>query len=157
MDLCYGAKGIYYYVYTHNINCADNDQLGILNVDGTKRLIYGESKYDEIKSINTRLSTLGPTLMQLNWQDAFSRRKINSPTISKFSMLNGTSITNISTTEWYDTTHVEAGHFKDQSNVDYLYIVNRRTRSTDTRNITITFNNSINLEITEMYIQEIYG
>ena len=95
LGVCYGAKGISYYNFAHCNYVPNDDLLGILNPDGSKRMAYGESKFDEIKSINTRLNTLGPTLMQLNWRDAFSRHKLGQ-TFNKFSMLSGgSSITNI--------------------------------------------------------------
>lgn len=141
LGLVYGAKGINYFLYRSDYLPAYDDQYyGLVNMDGTpRRIIYGGTSYsgdkwETVKAINQKLSgALGTTLMNLTWQNAFSIYQ-GQPT--------GTYITSITTSDAANERYVELGFFNDVLNNDYFMLVNRRTKTTESRNISVTFNKS---------------
>jgi hypothetical protein len=155
LGLAYGAKGILYFVYQQQ-----DLGLGLVDTNGApRRMIYSGTAYEgdkwaSIKAINGQLALIGPTLVTLTWQDAISRHLLYG-SFSKFNLLGGASLTNITTSHFgvpdsADHTYVEVGSFKDPSNVDYLMAVNRRTDSTGSRDISLVFNNAASWALTEM-------
>jgi tetratricopeptide (TPR) repeat protein len=148
LSLTYGAKGIFYFLYWSCYFSNYNDQYyGLVNEDGSKRTIiypgtsYSGNKWETLKSINQNLATIGPTLINLTWQNAFSIHQ-GQPT--------GTFITSVTTTDAANERYVELGLFKDAANTDYFMLVNRRTLSSEGRNITVSLNNSGFKEILEV-------
>src|SRR3989339_143816 len=148
LSLAYGAKGIFYFLYWSCYFSSSNEQYyGLVNEDGSKRTIiypgtpYEGNKWETVKSINQNLNVLGPTLLNLIWQNAFSIHQ-GQPT--------GTFITSVTTTDAASERYVELGLFKDAANTDYFMLVNRRTPSSESRNITVSLNNSGFKEILEV-------
>jgi hypothetical protein len=151
LALAYGAKGIHYFHYwtvndgspDYPIGLIDPSTLDPIN-SGSQYSVYGENKWDGIKALNQRLSgSFGTTLMGLTWQNAFS--------IHQQPSLAGTFVTTVSTGDAQGEQYVELAFFKDASNKDYFMVVNRRTKSDENRNITVTFNNSATWEIADVY------
>jgi hypothetical protein len=139
LALAYGAKGVHYFHYwTVNdghpdfpIGLIDPATLDPIN-SSSPYSIYHENKWDGIKSLNQKLAgPLGTTLMTLTWQNAYSMHLQPS--------LAGTYFTSISTSDAANERYVELGLFKDAANRDYFMLVNRRTKSDESRNITAIF------------------
>jgi tetratricopeptide (TPR) repeat protein len=110
---------------------------------GTKEVKMGyQEKWDALREINAKLQQLGPTLMNLTWQNAFSIHK-GQP--------SGTFVTNVSTNFPSETYYVELGIFRNFStSTDYFMLVNRRTLSSESRSIAVTLNNTGFNEILEI-------
>ncbi|MBU2446820.1 MAG: right-handed parallel beta-helix repeat-containing protein, partial [Bacteroidetes bacterium] len=145
LGLAYGAKGIQYFLYW---SISADGCNGLVNTDGTpRRTIYAGTSYSgdkwtTVKAINQKLAgPLGATLVNLTWQNAFSIHQ-DQPT--------GTYVTSVTTSDAANERYVELGLFKDGLNNDYFMLVNRRTRSGESRNITMAFNNSTSWEISDL-------
>jgi hypothetical protein len=96
LGVCYGAKGIIYYMYTNNSDTMHSVyRTGLLSDYATSKPEYtdpyGQPKWQTVKSLNQTLSTIGSTLMTLTWQGAKSWN--NSATAGTWSNL----VTNIAT------------------------------------------------------------
>ncbi len=136
LALAYGAKGIDYFTYLSGSNF---DLVGLVE-PGTLRPINGSSSYavyhDEdkwngIKALNRKLAgPFGTTLMNLTWQKGFGIHLLNGGS-------TGTYLSTVTTQDPSDQRYVELGEFKDGSSRDYFLIVNRRTQSGESRNITM--------------------
>ncbi len=160
--VCYGAKGIQYFMFS--IPHYSNSQSGaygvtLLDNDDPNNPVprytdsYGNPKWATLQTLNNKLNTIGNTLISLTWQNGFSIH-LGQPT--------GTIISNIQSSQngiADGTTYAELGLFKEtdqinNNNLDFFYIVNRRTLSSDQRDIAITINKSSstfnNWEITEI-------
>jgi len=146
LGLAYGAKGIHYFLYW-----SVPEGVGLVNLDGTPRTtIYGGTSYagnkwETVRSINQQLGTLGPTLISLAWQDAFSRHQLTAP-FSRFSLVGGANLVDLvaddgSIIDPQNETYVEVARLRAGS-TDYLFVVNRRTAPADSRRITLSFNNT---------------
>jgi tetratricopeptide (TPR) repeat protein len=147
LGIAYGAKGIYYFLYSSIPSTGCN---GLVNANRTpRRMIYGGTSYagnkwETVKDINRHLAEIGPTLLKLTWQKAFSIHQVQ-PT--------ETFITNVNTNVPGETQYVELSVFKDFSttpNTDYFMLVNRRTKNDENRDITANFNNTSSWEITDI-------
>jgi len=144
LAVCYGAKGINYYIYTNNSTNGTDDRIGLLdfNGDNTNPPVprytdaYGYPKWETVKQLNQKLATIGDELLSLTWQNAFYINNSTQPT--------GTYITNVqSMGDDAASTYVQLGIFKKtddlyNQNLDHFFIVNRRTLNTDQRTIKIT-------------------
>jgi tetratricopeptide (TPR) repeat protein len=136
LGLAYGAKGIDYFLYWSAIDTGGTAE-GLVETDGSPRgIIYGGTSYagnkwETVKSINQQLSLLGPTLVGLRWQNAFSIH--NGPPTETY-------ISNVSTdADAANLTYVELGLFTDAPANRYFMLVNRRTLNGESRNITAAF------------------
>ena len=132
LAVCYGAKGISYYLYSHPSN--DPTVLGFYYTDtGLPRDTddYGYPKWETIKQLNQKLASIGNELLSLDWEGAKSWS--NGNTAGNWIGI----ISNISTNVPSETGYVETSHSKIQD-VDYIFVVNRRTLPTDQRTITVT-------------------
>lgn len=152
LALAYGAKGLMYFHYWSKsdqsiIGLIDPSTLDPIN-SGSAFSVYGENKWNGIKVLNQRLGgAFGTTLMGLTWQDAISRHTLtHSPSspLNKFSLLGGGQLTNVTANgDGQNETYVEVGHLKNVSTSQhYLMVVNRRTGPSDSRDISLEFNNS---------------
>jgi hypothetical protein len=159
LSLAYGAKGVQYFIYW---SVPDYECNGLVNADGTPRRTiypgtsYSGDKWATVQAINQQLATLGPILVHLTWQDAFSRHQLTGP-FTRFSFLLGGNLTNVTTGDADNQTFVEVGWLRDvPSGVDYLMVVNRRTAPADSRDITLTFSNSASWEITNVQTERTF-
>lgn len=150
LAVCYGAKGIIYYLYAHNYK--NRDEIAGLyyhdtnNFNGSPRYLdeYNYPKWETIKQLNQNLSVIGDELLSLKWQD------------KAWSILNAqpesSYITNLQS--YYDSipdpqleTFVELSEFKkineeQNDNLEYFFIVNRRTLQGETRDIRVHYDKS---------------
>ena len=140
LGIAYGAKGILYFLYRSldpSVGFPDHYD-GLVNLNGTPRTTiyagtsYAGNKWEMVKSINQKLKILGPTLLSLTWQNAYSIH-LGQP--------SGTFVTNVSTIDQQSNRYVELAFFKDNSNVDYIMVVNRRSAPNELRDISIALNN----------------
>ncbi|MFH0991066.1 MAG: hypothetical protein V1799_13740 [bacterium] len=143
LALAYGAKGIQYFLYRSYDSQADRIRgIGLTNVDGSKREIihqgtsYAGNKWETVKAINQKLSSLGPTLVNLTWLGAKSWH--NETVYGSW----GSLITSIHTEYPTETKYIETAHFQ-YNNTNYFYVVNRRTKPDESRTIKLTFNNTV--------------
>jgi hypothetical protein len=148
LSVCYGAKGIYYYLFT-------NPSEGIFKGTGmlksnnhTNPLPYiidsaGYNRWEILKNLNHKLSKIGDDLMKLKWERAFSINKEELPVQNYISKVE--SYINFPSNKDNKTnTYIQLGEFKNESdNFDYFYIVNRRTIPTEKRIIVVNMNKSI--------------
>jgi hypothetical protein len=141
LGVCYGAKGIIYYMYTNNSDTTRYIyRTGLLADDSSSKPEYsdpyGQPKWQTVKDVNHTLGIIGPTLLTLTWQGAKGWHTGAPPPSGTWSNL----VTNVSTNFPGETYYVETGHLKYGSSIDYLFVVNRRTLSTEGRDITETLN-----------------
>ncbi|MHB1688688.1 MAG: hypothetical protein ACYCVH_15140 [Ignavibacteriaceae bacterium] len=160
MAVCYGAKGIQYFMFGIPYDQNNNAQgVTLLDNDDPNNPVprytdsYGNPKWTTLQALNNYLKTVGSTLMSLTWQNGFSIH-LGQPT--------GTIISNVQSSQLGTadaTTYAELGLFKEtdqinNANLDFFYVVNRRTLSSDQRDIAITINKSSsifnNWKITEV-------
>lgn len=79
LGICYGAKGIQYFMFSKPYNQDKGQYFGhtLLDNDNPQNPIpryidnYGNQKWNILKSLNQKLSVIGETLIQLTWQNAF--------------------------------------------------------------------------------------
>jgi hypothetical protein len=147
LSVCYGAKGIHYYLFT-------NPSGGIFKGSGlltgnsqSNPLPYlidsaGYNRWEILKNLNHKLSRIGDNLMKLKWIKAYSIYKEDLPVknyISKIESYIGFP----SNKEDNSNTYIQLGQFKNGSNnSDYFYIVNRRTMPAEKRIIVVNLNKS---------------
>jgi Secretion system C-terminal sorting domain len=139
LGLTYGAKGIEYFLYMSYAPGGVITSEGLAEPDGSPRHIiyagtsYAGDKWATVKSINQQLSLLGPTLIGLTWQSAFSIHTLSGAS-------TGTYVSSVTTgVDAANQTYIELGLFADASSNKYFMLVNRRTHSNETRNVTTTF------------------
>jgi hypothetical protein len=158
LAVCYGAKGIIYYLYAHNYDDRDRitgfyyhdaDEYGNPDWDGSIREEdeYGYHKWETVKQLNQKLASIGDELLSLSWVGAKSW--LNESTAGNWMGL----ISDISTNVPGETKYVETSHSTNES-VDYFFTVNRLTLPTNQRTITLTIDKSTsvynNWNITEI-------
>ncbi len=135
LAVCYGAKGILYYLYAHS--WVDRDSINGFyyhdpnNYDGLIREYddYGYPKWNTIKGYNHQLLAMGDELMSLTWLGATSinqQEPIPNPYITSVQAFSN------SVPDPADETYVELGYFKktdeqNNDNLEHFYVVNRRT------------------------------
>lgn len=125
LGLVYGAKGIFYFLYT---SIPYYNATGLVDINFSRN-----TKWFEVQQINTDLQTLASTLLNLTWQEAHSIH--NDPAPHQY--ISQLTTTGDSPTE----TYIELGLFEDSRldpNVDYFMVVNRRCQNTEARTINIT-------------------
>jgi hypothetical protein len=149
LGVCYGAKGIIYYLYSHV--ASDTTHITSLYYDDTDRPryfdTYGYPKWQTLKELNQKLAAMGNVILSLTWQGAKSWHNADSVgTWNSYVRAIDAKSGGVSDNPDY----VETGHFKN-SDTNFVYIVNRRTLNTDTRDITIALANSGYSWITDVY------
>ena len=167
LALAYGAKGLVPYPFgTDAVNSNGYNQhfaglvsnvavnglyknhwsnYGTFPSNGTNKQVkmgYQE-KWNALSGLNVQLQQIGSTLFSLNWQGTKSWNTGNY--IGTWSNM----VTNVSTNITGETPYVETGLF-NAGTTNYVYVVNRRTLSTDSRNITISLNNNASWEILDV-------
>lgn len=150
LAVCYGAKGIIYYLYAHNYD----DRGEIVGFyyhddpdwDGSKRVVdeYGYPKWETVKQLNQKLTSIGDELISLVWQNEVWSIRQGQPTSGY--------ITNIqayynSTPDIPDETYIELSESKKineetNDNLEYFFIVNRHTLQGESRDIKVVVDKS---------------
>lgn len=133
LGVCYGAKGINYFMYTNNSTSGQN-RAGLLQNDSgssTPRYtdVYGQPKWQTVKELNHNLKAIGGELLLLTWLGAKSWH--NGASTGAWSDF----VTSVATNVSGETEYIETGHFRNASNADYLFVVNRRTSFDESRDI----------------------
>ena len=131
LGLVYGAKGIFYFLYTsiRSTNPAYEGAIGLVDVNFNHNYEPYQSKWNEVKQINENLQLLASDLLALNWESAFT---------SGDAVPTGSVVQNITGGDY-----IEVGNFIHQGNSDkYFMLVNRRCESSDTQTITVTLESS---------------
>ncbi|MFH0989187.1 MAG: hypothetical protein V1799_04125 [bacterium] len=146
LAIAYGAKGIQYFLYRSYESQADRiSGIGMTNLDGTKRETnpYGDNKWEGVKALNQKLAIQGPTLLNLTWLGTKSWH--NNSTTENWPYYVNNVTTNISG----ETKYVETGHFTAGGD-PYLFVVNRRTLSTESRIVTVSLGNTESKKVTDL-------
>lgn len=146
LGIAYGVRGIHYFMFSIPVDHLTGNTFGIglLDDDDPANPVprytdaYGYEKWNILSALNQTLNGIGDELLSLTWQNSYSIH-LGQP--------SGKYITNISTGEAGSSTYVELGLFKKTTqltdpNLEYFYIVNRRTLAADTRNISVIFSKS---------------
>ena len=153
LGLVYGVKGIHYFLYWTYDNGTEI-MYGLVNQDGTPRhtiysgTSYAGDKWEMVKSINQKLTAIGPTLIDLTWQNTYSIHL--SQGYPSF-ISNVRSYTTGGTQDSYpSSTYVELGAFKKTSeisnnNLEYFFVVNRRTHPTESRQVRVYINKATSI------------
>ncbi len=163
LAVCYGAKGIKYYIYTNNSDPNTDNRIGLLDSNENQTTppsprytdAYGYSKWNTLKQLNQKLASIGNELISLTWQNGYS---INLTQGYPGYISNIRSYTTGGSQDSYpSSTYVELGTFKrtdeNNDNLEYFYVVNRRTAPTEQRYIRVYLNKSSifsNWKITEV-------
>lgn len=189
--MCYGAKGIWYFQVKAADNCGlpsegqtyleivNGDTLwfpfvGLIDACNVPRTnnSYGENKYAGVTAINQKLAVLGPHLVNLRWQDAFSRHKEdedfpNTPPQygnfePQFLLLDTLKINRLRTYDQqgrmdiFFRRYVEVGWLHNPiDSTDFIFVTNRRVHDNGGRKIVIGFNGTENLAYKDMYSKNI--
>ncbi len=153
LAMCYGAKGLMYYtIFTNTPNSSGDAIYGLFesqgqlsnNVQDPARTQVTNTRYDAVKKLNQQIDKISSELLQLTWRNGYS---IHTGQLSGSYISNVSSATTSGAADASISTFVELGTFRKTSNfsndnLEYFMAVNRRTLSTETRNITVTFNKS---------------
>jgi hypothetical protein len=168
LGICYGAKGIHYFMfsipdygsYIAGVTLLDDDNIN--NPVPRYSDAYGFPKWETVKQLNQKIAAIGDELLSLTWQNAYYINNGTQPT--------GTYITNVQS--YYEpysegpiipeepaSTYIQLGIFKktddpNNQNLEHFFVVNRRTLPTEQRDIKITINKSssmfTNWKVTEI-------
>lgn len=158
LGLSYGAKGIHYFMFTKPRDADNGSSWGEGFLDNNYNINpiprykddYQFDKWETVKQLNYKLSTIGDELISLTWQDAFYIPDAQP---------NGIYITNVQS--YYDAIegpsipdppgeiYVQLGIFKwtdepNNDNLEHFFIVNRRTLNNwaEQRTIEVQYNKS---------------
>ncbi|MDZ7289218.1 MAG: hypothetical protein ONB44_19905 [candidate division KSB1 bacterium] len=139
LSLAYGAKGITYYPYSTLVATGES---GLLNINRDTT-----AQYNNVRAINTNyqgtgqsLVTIGGNFLNLTWRDGFTiHRNLNEPISNTYDLYDVTARPPGGANDPEDSTYVEIGILQDASNVNHYMVVNRRCTSSETREITLTF------------------
>ena len=154
LAICYGAKGIIYYLFSTKY--ADRDSInGFYYYDNStprrrEADTYGYPKWDVIKDYNHQLALIGDELLSLKWQ--YLAWSINNGQPTSGYITNVQSLNN-SVPDPQGETYVELSEFRKEGeetndNLEYFFVVNRRTYvdpntlTGDSRDIRIQYDKS---------------
>ncbi len=153
LALCYGSKGMMYFLIMTDARTdgspnfyglfEQKDHLGEIVQDPNAAQV-SNYRFNATQKLNQYLDKISSEVLQLTWRNAYSIHK-GQP--SGIYISNLSSATTGGVTDASGSTFVELGTFKKTSdfsntNLEYFMVVNRRILSSETRNITITFNKS---------------
>jgi hypothetical protein len=118
-------------------------------------------RYDTVKAINDnyqntgqKLSQIGANFIDLTWQAGFSIHKnLNEPINSTYKLYDVTARPPSGVDDPENQTYVEVGILQNTSNVNHYMVVNRRCLTSETREVTITFqaNSNNSYRVTDVY------
>ncbi len=157
LAFAYGAKGLLPYPYGTDYWWADEAHAipvafpGLVSgrmangyyMDHWKNIdtVYGQSiwtgyreKWDELKSINSRLMRIGDTLLALTWNGAKTWSGSQTASGQWSNIVTGVGAMDLSGNP-QTPVYVETGHLRRSSGTDYLIVVNRRCAPGDLRYI----------------------
>ncbi len=145
LGICYGATGIQYFMFSKVWNGSTVlPYKTLLDDDNYNSPIpryydsYGNSKWEKIKAFNLKLKQIGNELVGLTWQKSYFINNGTQPI--------GEPIKTISTTsDSPQNTYIQLGFFKktnelENQNLDYIYVINRRTLPDEERAFQIAIN-----------------
>ncbi|MFZ5519436.1 MAG: right-handed parallel beta-helix repeat-containing protein [Candidatus Zhuqueibacterota bacterium] len=129
LGVVYGAKGIFYFLYTsiRSTYPAYEGAIGLVDINFNHNYEPYLSKWNEVQQINANLQYMASDLLSLNWQSAFT----SGDAVPDGSVVQ--SITGGDYIEIGNFTHQTSGH-------PYIMLVNRRCEATDTQTISVTTN-----------------
>ncbi len=161
LSLCYGAKGIMYFVYpTIDTRKYQGSYYGakfgglvdLVDANGqptsdpTIGHFVPNYKWYVVRDMNAVLDSLNPVIQGLTWVDAGKWDEVSS--------LTGSYITSVTSDRFpQDSVWVEVGLFHDDL-YDYFMLVNRRCLSTETQQVTVELSKSGLWAIKDMYSGE---
>ncbi len=147
LALAHGVKGIIYYLYSSYVihpppPLPPTYEIGLL--DTTTRT--PTAQYTNVQDINTNyqgtgqsLVNIGSNFLNLTWKEDFTiHQNTNEPISSTYKLYDVTAKIPGGATDAEAETYVEAGVLQNGSTNHYM-VVNRRCTSTETREITMTF------------------
>ncbi|NUO80005.1 hypothetical protein HUU05_08005 [candidate division KSB1 bacterium] len=167
LALAYGAKGIFYFAYAtmsdRNFGgCKPAFFPGLIARDGStdlppdpfarpnhssnddafagRRIFTGyQKKYEGVRALNAELNRLGPLLLPLAWEAAFSvHRLLEEPLSQAHGLHDVTTASLAGKRDAEHATYVEVGVFK-KAKASFYLIVNRRGDTHGSREVTVTF------------------
>jgi tetratricopeptide (TPR) repeat protein len=159
LALCYGAKGIMYYLYP-SFEMADGWRLsGLVDIDNdygdpwelnaSSRYVPNE-RWDAAQEINAKIDSLSDILLSLNWQDAF----VSHPDAITS---HATFVESLYSEEFgTDTSYVEIGEFQHNDGTYYLMLVNRRCLSAEDQDVTVWIDTSLDTTRNICVLQDMY-
>lgn len=138
LALAYGAQGVFYYRYTSKEAVACT---GLVDTN-----YVPNAKWYEVRRINSILTSLGPTLLNLTWDSTFTNDAI--PPESYIDFVSG---------EW-----IEIGIFEDAlTDTNYFMLVNRKCDTTqarkDSQTVTVQTNRDGQWMIEDVLTKEKYA
>jgi len=148
LSVCYGAKGIHYYLYTNPSEGIFKGTGLLVGNNHSNPLPYmidsaGYNRWEILKNLNHKLAKIGDDLMKLKWNGAYSINKKELPVQNYISKIESYKVFP-SNKDGNADTYIQLGEFKNENdNFDYFYIVNRRTMPTEKRIIVVNLNKSI--------------
>ncbi len=158
LSLCYGAKGIMYFMYPTEdwypyhwhrkfrglVDLVDADS----NFTSDPKIGHYVPNYKwyVVRDMNAVLDSLNPVIQGLTWVDAGKWDEMGS--------LTGSYINSITSDRFpQDSVWVEVGLFHDNL-YDYFMLVNRRCLSTETQQVTVELSRSGLWAVKDMYSGE---
>ncbi len=146
LGVCYGAKGMYYFMYSQPNDGTIIAGVTLLDDDDINTPIprykdyYQFDKWKTVKDLNQKLTAIGNELITLTWQ--------NSVYIHDGTQPANSYITNIESVQDIPAnTYIQLGLFKstdnlNDQNLEHYFIVNRRTDENDDRDIEVQYDKS---------------
>jgi hypothetical protein len=155
LSLAAGAKAITYYPYSTFTDPARAES-GLLNSSRATT-----AQYDSVKAINTNyqgtgksLVTIGANFLNLTWKEGVTiHQNTNEPINSTYKIYDVTAKPPGGSDDPENQTYVEVGVLQNAGNVNHYMVVNRRCTSSETREVTITFQANSNnaYRVTDVY------
>jgi len=143
LSLAYGAKGIFYFMYS----TISSDAQGLVDENFQHDTEPYLSKWNAVQAINADLQVLGPILLNLTWQEGLTvHQNTQEPISSSANLYDVKARPSGGSYDPESETYVEVGYFTDASNLDYYMVVNRRAAAE--RTVEITFQGYPNAEHT---------
>jgi hypothetical protein len=154
LSLAYGAKGIAFYPYA--TIPAPQDESGLLNANRDTT-----TQYNNVRDINTNyqgtgqsLVTIGGNFLNLTWKEGVTiHQNLNEPINSTYKLYDVTAKPPSGADDAENQTYVEVGILQNASSVNHYMVVNRRCLTSETREVTVTFQANSNnaYRLTDVY------
>jgi len=141
LSLAAGAKAITYYPYSTFTDPARAES-GLLNESRATT-----TQYDNVKDINTNyqgtgqsLTNIGGKFLNLAWKEGVTvHQNTNEPINSTYKIYDVSAKLPGGADDAENQTYVEVGVLQNASTVNHYMVVNRRCLTSETREVTITF------------------
>jgi hypothetical protein len=160
LSLAYGAKGIVYYLWDPVTAALDPsaEEYGLL-ADSNHN--PRTPTYYDVQSINTNyqgtgqsLVTIGANFLNLTWKEGVTiHQNTNEPINSTYKLYDVTAKPPGGADDAENQTYVEVGVLQNAGNVNHYMVVNRRCTTSETREVTVTFQSTTGnaYRITDIY------